>query len=219
MSNSFSVVKNIPGGSTGEAFSSLKSFNSSKAVIAEYAAGNIQFLEFQVKLDLLPLGAAGGATPGAWASVECGRLPLNCFVKSVVWSDLDGGLTRDDGESLAALVQTGGMLSNVSSSDYVPGQVGPKVFTASDIHSYNYQFNRIMTPFTQTIAKEVPFCNREFPGDAPRYVNMSFRTKPGVAATNISGTFKALVTILQGDTQNSVSDDYPTGGIPAGPLI
>ncbi len=217
MSNSF-IVGNYPGGSTGEAFSSLKSFNSSKAVVAEYAAGNIQFLEFEVTLNSFLLEAAP-RDRGPWATVECGKLPLNCLVKDIVWSDLDGGLTRDDGADISTLVETGAMLSNVSASDFLLGQTGPSVWCASAIHSYPYQFNRIITPFTQTIAKELPFCNREFPNDAPRYVNMSFRTKDEAPATNISGTFKTLVTIVQGDSQNSTSDGYPTGGIPAGPLI
>ena len=219
MNSTFQMVNNNPGGLTGETYSSLTSSNSAKSVVAEFAAGNIQFLEYEVTLDSFALPAADPVNPGAWATVECGKLPLNSFVKSVVWSDLGGGLTRDDGENLAALVQTGGMLSNTSASDYTSGQTGPSVYTATDIHSYNYQFNRILTPFSLTIAKDIPFCNREDPANAPRYVNMSFRTKPTVAATNISGKFKVLVTILQGDTQNSVSDGYPTGGIKAGPLL
>ena len=216
MSSIFSVDNN-PGGLTAQTYSSLTSANSSKSVVAEFAAGNIQFLEYEVKVESLFLGAAP-RDRGPWATVECGKLPLNCFVKDIVWSDIGGGITRDDGADISSLVDTGAMLSNTSASDYIIGQTGPSVWSISDIHSYPYLFNRILTPFTQTVAKEVPFCNREDPANAPRYVNMSFRTKEGVGDTSISGTFKALVTIVQGDTQNKVDDGYPTGGIKAGPL-
>tara|TARA_B100001059_G_scaffold210491_1_gene224164 strand:- start:151 stop:795 length:645 start_codon:yes stop_codon:yes gene_type:complete len=206
------------GEATGHTFSSLTSSSSTKSVVAEFAAGNIQFLEYQVKVDSLFLGAAPRER-GPWATVECCKLPLNCFVKDIVWSNIGGGLATDDGDDISSLVDTGAMLSNTSASHYVLLQTGPSVWSVSGIHSYPYQFNRILTPFTKTIAKDIPFCDREDAANAPRYVNMSFRTKPAVAATKISGTFKVLVTILQGDTQNEVDDGYPTGGISSGSLL